>query len=274
MRRRPWPLLKIQSVAAFHTFHGSPACHWSFHESPPEITQKKKRLLAMTISRIDLRMQDSQMLERVQNKTRDATCAAERVAEVTLHQWSLAPPARSAPRFYFWILGVLDAACRHGNGALVPVKIEVAASRALLFGQPRRLVCLLQHLIRSFCYTTSTTARPTKSGSFPSAHMPDICLALRRISPRQTLQKVIHGRHYQPSASRRGWRRRVCRRLIGAHGGAEAHQQLQSSRGSLQGMGTAFQRMRWVTSMGIPWSSSGAEQPSNQTVTTTVCRLT
>lgn len=66
------------------------------------------------------------MLERVQNKTRDATCAAERVAEVTLHQWSLAPPARSASRFYFWILGVLDAATRHGNGALVPVKIEVA----------------------------------------------------------------------------------------------------------------------------------------------------
>lgn len=186
-RRRPWPLLNFQSVAASRTFHGPPACHWSLHESPPKITQKKKKPLARTISRIDLPTQDLQMLERVQNKTRDAACAAERVAEVTLHQWSLAPPARSASQFYFWILGVLDAATRHGNGALVPVKIEVASSQALLFGQPRRLVCLLQHLIRSSCYTTSTTARPTKLGSFPSAHMPDICLALRRISPRQTL---------------------------------------------------------------------------------------
>lgn len=121
MRRRPWPLLKIQSVAAVHTFHGPPACHWLLHESPPKITQRKKKVLARTTPRIDLPTQDLPMLERAQNKTTDAACAAERVAEVTLHQWSPCP-ARSASQFYFWILGVLDAAIRHGNGALVPVR--------------------------------------------------------------------------------------------------------------------------------------------------------
>lgn len=54
---------------------------------------------------------------------------------------------------------------------------------------------------------------------------------------------------------------------LGLTVGPRDHQQLQSSRGSLQGMETAFQRMRWVTSMDIPWSSLRAEQPSTQTVT-------